>query len=132
MNYVGMSKSNYVEVSDKQQLQELVNWVQSENIVPSLQTYWSGTDFALGSSHGPLSIRSEDLDRFFAVLGHCIAEPMVIRNVGYEGQRYTPDAWQWVVFPGGEWYYEGLDDAFTVKENTEDLRERAENPLVEQ
>lgn len=107
MNYTGITKSNYVEVSDKEQLQDLIAHAKMEWDV-AVQTYWSDGLFALGYNGDTMYVPNNHLDDFLTILGDCIEEPMIIRSVGFEGMRYLPHAWQWTVFPDGEWVRDSL------------------------
>ena len=114
MNYDGATKSNYVDVVDREAFEKLEEEYHSANLV-SFESFWNGDKVAIGSSYGPIFVECPEV--FLQELGEIIAEPMIIRSVGYEGIRYLPDAYQWVVYPGGEF------ETFALPELSEVLEE---------
>jgi hypothetical protein len=120
MNYTGLSKSNYVEVEDREAIESLTDeWTKGDGAY--FLTYWDDGQFAIGCDAGTMYVE-RDPEEFFSRLGEAIAEPLVIRNVGYEGVRYQPDAWQWVVYPDGSWEIDELTEPDT-EEDTVEIRE---------
>lgn len=109
MNYTGITKSTYVGVEDEEALGDLVDEAKAEDWGFFL-TYWDDDHFAIGSDASPIYIEDEKVDEFLTRLGESLSETMVVRSVGFEGMRYPPDAWQWIVRPDGTWEHESLSE----------------------
>lgn len=101
--YIGQTRTTYASVENIEEAKEIL--AAARRFCPHLNfdTLWDGDEVAIYSDPrgmGPMSI-PDDPEEFLSRLGELLEEPMAIVNVGHEGARHLPDAYQWTVNPDG-------------------------------